>query len=199
MRAAVAELLTDARLRDRVEPLLHPAEDMVTRLPFEVADYVDFYASGDHATNVGRIMRPDSEPLLPNWRHLPVGYHGRAGTVVCSGTEVRRTVRTAQGAPRGQPRASVPRDASTSRPSSGSWSASPASRAPRCRPTAFAEHVFGVVGLNDWSARDIQGWEYVPLGPFLGKKLRHLRRGLGDAPGGAGAGYAATCRSRSPS
>jgi fumarylacetoacetase len=138
-------------------------------LPFEVADYVDFYCSLEHATNVGRIFRPDDEPLKPNWRHLPVGYHGRAGTVVVSGTPVRR--------PAGQ------------RPESGgSPSFGPSRRldveaelgfvvgagtrlGEPVGVAGFADHVFGVTLLNDWSARDIQAWEYVPLGPFLGKSF----------------------------
>ena len=84
------KILTDGAKRGLVEPHLLPVDDVTLHLPFEVADYVDFYCSLDHASNVGKIFRPDAEALLPNWRHLPVGYHGRAGTVVVSGTEVRR-------------------------------------------------------------------------------------------------------------
>ena len=144
-------------------------DEVTLHLPVEVADYVDFYCSLQHATNVGRIFRPDSEALTPNWRHLPIGYHGRAGTVVVSGTDVRR--------PHGQ------------RPESGGSPSYGASRrldieaelafvvgtpSPQGSPVGtgdFAEHVFGVTPLNDWSARDIQAWEYVPLGPFLGKSF----------------------------
>ena len=90
VRTWLTGLLTDDNERDLVEPHLVPVADATLSMPFEVADYVDFYCSLDHATNVGRIFRPDDEPLKPNWRHLPVGYHGRAGTVVVSGTEVRR-------------------------------------------------------------------------------------------------------------
>ena len=157
------------------ESLRHavPLADVTLHLPIEVADYVDFYASEHHATNVGRIFRPDGEALLPNWKHLPVGYHGRAGTVVASGTPIVR--------PSGQRRAV----------STGSTTAvvfGPSTRldieaelgfvvgvgsevGSRESYDAFAEDVFGVVGLNDWSARDIQAWEYVPLGPFLGKSF----------------------------
>ena len=140
-------------------------------MPFEVGDYVDFYASLDHASNVGRIFRPDQEPLLPNWRHLPVGYHGRGGTVVPSGTDVIR--------PCGQRKAPT-EDAPTYGPSRrldieaelGFVRRHRRRRSASRVPTAaFADHVFGVVGLNDWSARDIQAWEYVPLGPFLGKSF----------------------------
>jgi fumarylacetoacetase len=144
----------------------YPLDEVTVELPFPVADFVDFYASLEHATNMGRLFRPDGEPLLPNWRSLPVGYHGRAGTVVPSGTEIRR--------PRGQSR----RDGEVSfRPTQrldvevelgfvvGTGSSAPVP------VDAFREHVFGVVLLNDWSARDIQAWEYQPLGPFLGKSF----------------------------
>jgi fumarylacetoacetase len=133
------------------------------RLPFDVADYVDFYASLEHASNLGRMFRPDQEPLLPNWLRLPVGYHGRAGTVAVSGTEVVR--------PRGQLRAGEfgPTQRLDVELELGFVVGVPASQ-----PLAtadFADHVFGVVVLNDWSARDIQAFEYVPLGPFLGKSF----------------------------
>ncbi|MEJ7833598.1 MAG: fumarylacetoacetase [Nocardioides sp.] len=149
----------------------YPLDQVALHLPFEVADYVDFYASLDHATNVGRIFRPDQEePLLPNWRHLPVGYHGRAGTVVASGTPVVR--------PSGQRKA--PSEASpTYGPTRrldieaelGFVVGAPSTLGQAVPYSGFGDHVFGVVGLNDWSARDIQAWEYVPLGPFLGKSF----------------------------
>jgi fumarylacetoacetase len=140
-------------------------------LPFEVADYVDFYCSLQHATNVGRIFRPDGEALLPNWRHLPVGYHGRAGTIVVSGTPIRR--------PTGQGRPSGESDRPAFGPSRrldieaelGFVVGTPTVLGDSVPTTAFADHVFGVTPLNDWSARDIQAWEYVPLGPFLGKSF----------------------------
>ena len=149
---------------------LVPLEEATSHLPFEVADYVDFYSSLEHATNLGRLFRPDSEPLLPNWRRLPVGYHGRAGTVVVSGTPVVR--------PCGQTKAPgdhEPRYGPSQRldielelgfvVGSGSRLGEPVS------VSAFRDHVFGVVLVNDWSARDIQAWEYQPLGPFLGKSF----------------------------
>jgi fumarylacetoacetase len=150
------------------EPL--PLEEVTLHLPIEVADYVDFYASLDHATNVGRIFRPDSEPLTPNWRHLPIGYHGRAGTVVVSGTPVTR--------PSGQ-RKAPDESAPTYGPSRrldieaelGFVVGAPSELGAPVPFTGLADHVFGVTGLNDWSARDLQAWEYVPLGPFLGKSF----------------------------
>ncbi|MFD0856665.1 fumarylacetoacetase, partial [Actinomadura adrarensis] len=90
VRARLVDLLTSEAHRPAVEPALHPLDTVRLRMPFEVADYIDFYASEHHATNVGRIFRPDAAPLLPNWKHLPVGYHGRAGTVVVSGTGIVR-------------------------------------------------------------------------------------------------------------
>jgi fumarylacetoacetase len=170
LRAWLTGLLTEETERDLVEPHLVPLVDVTLQLPFEVADYVDFYASAEHASNVGRIFRPDSEPLLPNWKHLPVGYHGRAGTVVASGTDVVR--------PSGQ-RKPPTEDAPTYGASTrldieaelGFVVGAPSALGDRVPTTGFADHVFGLVGLNDWSARDIQAWEYVPLGPFLGKSF----------------------------
>ncbi|MER5261359.1 fumarylacetoacetate hydrolase family protein [Actinosynnema sp. NPDC002837] len=135
-------------------------------LPFTVADYVDFYSSRHHAENVGRIFRPDGEALLPNWTHLPVGYHGRAGTVVVSGTPIVR--------PHGQRRSSSgPVFGPTGRldieAEVGFVCGGPV--ASRLTPSQAVEHVFGVVLVNDWSARDVQAWEYQPLGPFLGKSF----------------------------
>jgi fumarylacetoacetase len=148
----------------------HRHDTVALHLPFAVADYVDFYASLDHASNVGRIFRPDQEPRLPNWRHLPVGYHGRAGTVVVSGTPVVR--------PCGQ-RKPPQDDSPTYGPSRrldieaelGFVVGVGSELGSRIGVDEFRDHVFGVVGLNDWSARDIQAWEYVPLGPFLGKSF----------------------------
>ncbi len=121
----------------------------------------------EHATNVGRLFRPGADPLLPNWRHLPVGYHGRAGTVVVSGTPVVRPAGQAAG-PEGP--SSAPAGAWTSSWRSASSSA-PQPPGPPRPPAAVREHVFGAVLVNDWSARDIQAWEYQPLGPFLGKSF----------------------------
>jgi len=169
-RAWVRGLLTDETERDLVEPALAPLDSVTMLLPFTVGDYVDFYASEHHASNVGRMFRPDAEPLLPNWKHLPVGYHGRSGTVVVSGTDVVR--------PCGQRKAPT-EDEPTYGPSRrldieaelGFVVGVPSAMGERVATTDFARHTFGVVGLNDWSARDIQAWEYVPLGPFLGKSF----------------------------
>jgi fumarylacetoacetase len=169
-RTRITELLTDECHHERVERALHRLDAVHLLLPFEVADFVDFYASEHHALNIGRMFRPDSDPLTPNWKHLPIGYHGRAGTVVASGTPITR--------PRGQ-RKAPNEQTPTFGPSrrldfeaevgfvvgAGSvWGAS-------VGVEAFADHVFGVCLVNDWSSRDLQAWEYVPLGPFLGKSF----------------------------
>jgi fumarylacetoacetase len=132
-------------------------------LPFPVADYVDFYSSRAHAENMGRMFRPDAEPLTPNWLHLPIGYHGRAGTVVVSGTEIKRPhgqLRPGEFGPSQKLDIELELGFVIGEPSDGPV---PVERA--------LDHVFGVVLVNDWSARDIQAFEYVPLGPFLGKSF----------------------------
>ncbi|MGA8016085.1 MAG: fumarylacetoacetase [Candidatus Dormiibacterota bacterium] len=170
VRRRLTELLTTSEARPQVEPHLIPQTEVRLQLPFEVADYVDFYSSEHHARNAGRIFRPSGEPLLPNWRHLPVGYHGRAGTVVISGTAVVR--------PRGQrlePGNTEPRFGPTQRldveAEVGFVVGAPSSPGSSVPAGAFADHVFGAVLVNDWSARDIQAWEAAPLGPFLSKSF----------------------------
>ena len=166
VRARLGELLAGAVPAAAV----HPVGDVVLHLPFEVADYVDFYASEHHASNLGRLFRPDSEPLMPNWKHLPVGYHGRAGTVVVSGTDIVR--------PCGQ-RKAPHEPAPTYGPSRrldieaelGFVVGTGSRLGARIGVDEFADHVFGAVLVNDWSARDLQAWEYVPLGPHLGKSF----------------------------
>ncbi|MCL3837440.1 fumarylacetoacetase [Aeromicrobium duanguangcaii] len=146
-----------------------PAGEVRLHLPFAVADYVDFYASRHHATNVGRIFRPDGEPLTPNWDHLPIGYHGRAGTVVVSGTPVRRPsgqLRSADGSIGFGPSARLDIEAEI-----GFVVGVGSDLGDQVGVDAFEQHVFGICVVNDWSARDIQAWEYVPLGPFLGKSF----------------------------
>lgn len=174
-REWIGEVLGATVHQARTAPHLHPLSEVVLHLPIEVADYVDFYASEHHATNVGRIFRPDAEPLLPNWKQLPVGYHGRAGTVIVSGSDLPRP--SGQQLPAGSSSASTP--AALHGPTTrldieaelGFVVGAPSERGTPVQASSLAEHVFGVVGLNDWSARDIQAWEYVPLGPFLGKSF----------------------------
>lgn len=168
VRDRLTELLTAPGAEARVRPLLRTLGDPV--LPFPVADYVDFYSSEQHARNVGQIFRPGQPSLLPNWKHLPVGYHGRAGTVVVSGTPIVR--------PSGQ-RKPPDQETPVFGPSTrldieaevGFVVGVPSRLGSPVRVDSFADHVFGVVLVNDWSARDLQAWEYQPLGPFLGKSF----------------------------
>ncbi|MEU8170635.1 fumarylacetoacetase [Micromonospora sp. NPDC049004] len=168
VRQRIVELLTDPAHRSAVEPLLVPLADVELLLPFEVADYVDFYSSEHHASNVGQIFRPGQPPLLPNWKHLPIGYHGRAGTVVVSGTPVVRPTgqRASAEGPVTGPSVRLDIEAEV-----GFVVGVPSPLGARVSVDDFADHVFGVVLVNDWSARDIQAWEYQPLGPFLGKSF----------------------------
>jgi fumarylacetoacetase len=173
LRARLTELLSagnsevaDAGIADEALVPLTEAEEL---LPVEVGDYVDFYSSIEHASNVGRLVRPDDEPLFPNWRHHPVGYHGRAANLVLSGTPVRRPV--------GQ----IGPERPGARPDFGpeprldfelelGFVCGPGPEDAGAIPTdAAAEHIFGFLLVDDWSARSIQAWEYRPLGPFLGK------------------------------
>ncbi|KAI9225929.1 MAG: fumarylacetoacetate hydrolase [Piptocephalis tieghemiana] len=151
--------------------VLHSQDQATNHLPIEVGDYTDFYASIEHATNVGIMFRGKDNALMPNWRHLPVGYHGRASSIVVSGTDVRR--------PCGQRLPAPGKHEPVFEPSirldfelemafvvgKGNDSGS------RVTVADAEEHIFGLVLMNDWSARDIQAWEYVPLGPFLGKNF----------------------------
>lgn len=169
-RAWLQALLTEPADAAGVAGHLVPLADVEMHLAVRAGDYVDFYASEHHASNVGRIFRPDSEPLTPNWKHLPIGYHGRSSTLVVSGAEVRR--------PQGQRKA----------PQAPSPTFGPSRKLDIEAELAFVvggstavgqpvpieaaeQHLFGVALFNDWSARDIQAWEYVPLGPFGGKSF----------------------------
>jgi fumarylacetoacetase len=160
---------THERVRELDGPLLDPGA-VELLMPFEVADYVDFFSSLHHATNMGLMFRPGSDPLFPNWRHLPVGYHGRAGTVVPSGTSVVRPCgqRRPPGAEEPSFGPSVRLDIELEL---GFVVGVPSELAQPVPVERALEHVFGVVLLNDWSARDLQAWEYQPLGPFLGKSF----------------------------
>ena len=169
LRAWLFDLLTDEKARARVEPLLVKRADVQMLMPVRVGDYTDFYASVYHATNVGKLFRPEN-PLLPNYKWVPIGYHGRASSIVVSGTDVKR--------PHGQ----------TKRPDSDapvfgpSWMldyelevgcyVGEGNRLGEAVPVKEAgQHIFGLCLLNDWSALDVQAWEYQPLGPFLAKNF----------------------------
>jgi fumarylacetoacetase len=161
------ELRDDQTLRDAA---LLAVDDVEMRLPAEIGDYTDFYSSREHATNVGTMFRGADNALMPNWLHLPVAYHGRSSSVVISGTDVRR--------PLGQ---TLPQGAES--PVFGpsklmdyeyeiGFFTGPGNALGEPIPVDRAhEHIFGFVLVNDWSARDIQKWEYQPLGPFLAKNF----------------------------
>ncbi|MFD6884210.1 fumarylacetoacetase [Rhodococcus sp. NPDC060084] len=167
VRAAIQDAITGSLDDDAV----FPVDDVTLHLPIEVADYVDFYASENHASNLGRLFRPQNpDPLMPNWKHLPVGYHGRSSTVVTSGVDIVRPCGQRKG-----PNDEVPVFGPSIRldieAEMGFVVGVGSPMGSQIAPDKFADHCFGAVILNDWSARDIQAWEYVPLGPNLGKSF----------------------------
>jgi len=174
LRRRLSDLLADGepsggRRRAAAEALVAQS-DVSMVLPVHVGDYTDFYASIDHATNVGRLFRPD-QPLLPNYKWVPIGYHGRASSIVVSGTDVRRPI--------GQVRAPGSGDAPRVAPSArldyelevGCFIGRGNDLGRRIEIADAEAHIFGLCLVNDWSARDIQQWEYQPLGPFLAKSF----------------------------
>ena len=169
-RAWLTEVLCDAAYRSVIERHLLPLDAVTLHLPIEVGDYVDYYASAHHASNVGKIFRPDSPALPVNWKHLPIGYHGRSGTVVVTGTDYHRPCGQRKGpqdpAPVYGPSVRLDIEAEL-----GFVVGAGTELGERISVDEAAEHLFGVVVLNDWSARDLQAWEYVPLGPYLGKSF----------------------------
>jgi fumarylacetoacetase len=172
LRTRLTELLTagndevaDAGLAEALIPLA----DAELLLPVEVGDYVDFYSSIEHASSVGRLMRPDDEPLFPNWRHHPVGYHGRAANLVVSGTPVPRPVGQIGPEHRGTQPDFGPEPRLDFELELGFVCGTGPEDGGPIPTDAAAEHIYGFLLVNDWSARSIQAWEYRPLGPFLGK------------------------------
>lgn len=168
IRQRLTRLLEEEQASLKKEALI-PVRDVQMHLPVEIGDYTDFYASREHATNVGIMFRGKENALMPNWLHLPVGYHGRASSVVISGTDVVR--------PRGQVK---PKDAPLEFTASrqldfelemGFFVGKGNDLGEPISIENAHEHIFGMVLLNDWSARDIQAWEYQPLGPFLAKNF----------------------------
>ncbi len=171
-RNRVIELLSEGNeeLKPHAAQVLVPQADAEMKMPVHIGDYTDFYSSKEHATNVGKMFRDPENALLPNWKHLPVGYHGRASSIVVSGTPIHR--------PKGQ---TIP--AGTDKPVFGpsrlldfelemAFVIGRETALGESIPVEKAEdYIFGMVLFNDWSARDIQKWEYVPLGPFLGKSF----------------------------
>jgi fumarylacetoacetase len=167
LRRTISDCLADSAKRD--ETTLVPIADAELLLPCEVGDYTDFYASIDHATNVGRMFRPDN-PLMPNYKWLPVGYHGRASSLVPSGIAVRRPCGQTAESPAGPPVFGPSRRLDYEL-EVGAF-LGPGNVLGEPIPIGQSlDHIVGVCLLNDWSARDIQTWEYQPLGPFLAKSF----------------------------
>ncbi len=169
LRRRVSALLSDHAARPAIETLLYPAAACTMHLPARVGDYTDFYAGIHHATRIGALFRPDN-PLLPNYKHIPIGYHGRASSVRVSGTPVIR--------PWGQQKAAgaAAPDFAPSRRLDyelelGVWVGSGNALGAPIPIAEAAGHIAGLCLLNDWSARDVQAWEYQPLGPFLAKNF----------------------------
>lgn len=175
VRDRISELfdMANDKLKDNTEhrkTVLFSLDEIEMQLPVQIGDYTDFYSSKEHATNVGTMFRDVDNALLPNWLHLPVGYHGRSSTIVISGTPIHR--------PKGQ---TMPNDADTPTFGPSNWIdfelemafiTTDANAMGEPIPIKEAEeNIFGMVLFNDWSARDIQKWEYVPLGPFLSKSF----------------------------
>jgi fumarylacetoacetase len=169
LRKRVSVLLSDSVYRERVSPMLHDAIDCAMHLPAAIGDYTDFYVGIHHAMNIGRQFRPDN-PLLPNYKHVPIGYHGRASSVRPSGFPIRR--------PNGQrraPDAELPSFGPSRRLDyeleMGVWIATGNALGETIPIAEATTHLAGLSLLNDWSARDLQAWEYQPLGPFLAKSF----------------------------
>lgn len=173
-RRTLASLLRadNPELRDdpeRLQRTLHPRHEIEMLLPVEIGDYTDFYSSREHATNVGTMFRGKDNALMPNWLHLPVGYHGRASSVVLSGTDIKRPsgqLKPEDGSPVHGPSRLLDFELET-----GFFTGGGNALGTPISIDESRDHIFGMVIVNDWSARDIQRWEYVPLGPFLGKSF----------------------------
>lgn len=167
LRADTPDLRDDPDLREKV---LHEREDVTIHLPVHVGDYTDFYSSEHHARNVGTMFRGPENALKPNWKHLPVGYHGRASSIILSGEPVRRPC--GQTRPNDdEPPVYGPTKLLDFELEVGFFTGPGNDRETPIPIDETPEHIFGFCLVNDWSARDIQGWEYVPLGPFLGKSF----------------------------
>ncbi len=169
VRERLSWFVSDPEAMAALEPSLVPVDELELVLPVEVADYVDFYSSIHHATRVGRILRPEGDPLFANYRHQPDGYHGRAGTVVVTGTPVHRPsglVAWGEAAPVLQPSAMLDFELEL-----GVVVGASSILGEPVPIEEAAEHLFGVALVSDWSARDIQAFEGQPLGPFLAKSF----------------------------
>ena len=170
LTAMLSDAEGDLRTSADRERLLRPASEIGLLMPFGIGDYTDFYASEHHASNVGAMFRPDGDALLPNWKHLPVGYHGRASSVIQSGRDVRRPHGQTVG-PDGPPPSHGPVRLLDYELEVGFFMGAASELGSPVPIERALDHVFGLVLVNDWSARDVQKWEYQPLGPFNAKNF----------------------------
>jgi fumarylacetoacetase len=166
--AAGSTEIVDSGLAERA---LHELAGAELLMPVAIGDIIDMYSSIEHATSVGELFRPDEAPLTPNWRHMPLGYHGRAATVVVSGTDVVRPWGQHAPAPPDERPTFEPEDRLDFELELGFVVGGGPPMGTPIQPEDAAEHIFGFTLVNDWSARTLQRWEYQPLGPFLGKSF----------------------------
>ncbi len=172
LRNRLTQLLTkgNTALQDKSDEIMLDQDDVKMRMPIHIGDYTDFYSSIEHAANVGSMFRDPDKALLPNWRHLPVGYHGRSSSIYISGTPIYRPM--GQQIPKGETQPIFGESKRLDIELEMAFIIGGNTTQGECINTSVAEdHIFGMVLFNDWSARDIQKWEYVPLGPFLGKNF----------------------------
>jgi fumarylacetoacetase len=175
VRNRIADIFdeTNPKLRDQEkhrDTVIFEMDQVEMLLPVQIGDYTDFYSSKDHAMNVGSMFRDPENALFPNWLHLPVGYHGRASSIVVSGTKVRRPV--GQTMPPGAESPAFGPSKLLDFEVEMAFITTDANKLGKSIPLTDArDYIFGMVLMNDWSARDLQKWEYVPLGPFLGKSF----------------------------
>ena len=169
LRKAVFQLLTDERHRQKVEPALHRVTDVYLRLPFQIGDYTDFYTGIHHAENVGKQFRPDN-PLMPNYKWVPIGYHGRSSSILPSGFDVARPKGQQKGA-EGEAPAFGPSKRLDYEMEMAIWTSGSNAIGEPIPIGEAGDYIAGLSILNDWSARDLQAWEYQPLGPFLAKNF----------------------------
>lgn len=170
LRAGVFALLTDRSWQAAATPMLFDAAACTMHKPFNIGDYTDFYTGIQHAVNIGKLLRPDN-PLLPNYKHVPIGYHGRASSILPSGCEVKRPVGQKAPAGNGAGPTLGPSGHLDYEMEMGIWTSGSNSLGQPIPIGEAGSHIAGLSILNDWSARDVQAWEYQPLGPFLAKNF----------------------------
>jgi fumarylacetoacetase len=172
LRNRISELLNleNSEMQDKADQVLIPVEDVIMQMPIQIGDYTDFYSSKEHATNVGMMFRDPANALLPNWLWIPVGYHGRASSVILSGQDIHRPKGQIKPDPNANPIFAPSRQVDFELEMAFITFEGKA-LGDSISTTEAEDFIFGLCLFNDWSARDIQAWEYVPLGPFLAKNF----------------------------